>query len=360
MFFAKFQRQQRSFVAREAGPAQRWAPRQERKTKPSEGRAWETPPHSEPPPPRPRRPGPGGRQGAGRRTSLGPAAQTPPAPAASGPPRAGGKRRGAPRGHLPPPPRPTAPRAHCPAGQRLGRRPRRGPRAPPPERRRPAALLESRGPGAGWRNPGAGARARTPRLTFLGGVHLVWRGGGDAAARLPRRRPEPSVWGGEGGEERGESGAGPGRCVCSGASEEARGRSVGERERERERLTESGREREGEGLGGPRGEAWAGRRPEGAGPRPSTGTVTSGGGPGAKGAGTGRARVPDQGRGYLGLVPRVVRGRGAVTRRELNSGGPCGGDREREGGERRGPSLGRLRIPGFGPAAVAGWLSFHL
>lgn len=69
---------------------------------------------------------------------------------------------------------------------------------------------------------------------FLRGVHLVWGGGGDAAARLPRPGPEPSGRGGKGGRGRREEGVepGPGRCVSSGAREEARGRREGERERE--------------------------------------------------------------------------------------------------------------------------------
>lgn len=184
-----------------------------------------------------------GTEGAGRPRR--PRFPRPEAPNPGGSPPSvgtGGKRRGAPRGHLPLPPAARRPSRRARRANGLRRQPHRCHRAPPPQGEAPPAAppgasrlprvpRPGRGPGP---NPGAGARARAPPLTFLGGVHLVWGSGGDAAARLPLSGPEPSGRGGEGGRGRREEGAepGPDRCLYSGAREESRGRREGERERE--------------------------------------------------------------------------------------------------------------------------------
>lgn len=136
-----------------------------------------------------------------------------PCPAGSPPPSAAraGNRGGRAEGHLP---------LTGPEAQGVDKRPRG------PPRRDPAAHLERRGPGRGT-NPGADARARAPRVADLPSSAVSILSGG-AAVTQPRGSRGRA--GKEGGERRREPG--PGRCVRSGAREEARGRR-GERERER-------------------------------------------------------------------------------------------------------------------------------
>ena len=130
----------------------------------------------------------------------------------------------------------AGPAAIPPAGSR--RRHRAPPpraEAPPPLRPGLAARPERRGPGAGparTRAPEQGRGRR--RLTFLGGVHLVW-GGGAAVTQPPSSRGGGrSLPAGAEGRE-GEEGAepGPGRCVAQVRKRKLEEGERGDREREK-------------------------------------------------------------------------------------------------------------------------------
>lgn len=82
---------------------------------------------------------------------------------------------------------------------------------------------------------GCSFRPTYSTYVFLGGVHLVWGGGGDAAARLPRPGPEPSGGAGKEGGGRGEEGEGAGlgqvrvlRCERGSERKERGGEGEGE------------------------------------------------------------------------------------------------------------------------------------
>lgn len=212
------------------------------------------------------------------------------------------------------PARPPAGRANCPRGSRRERPGSTGARAP----------LQGRG---------------RRRLTFLGGVHLVW----GAAVTQPRgaRDPaEPRGPKGKAGGRRGGGGRGrgPGRCVRSGAR--------GSQTRARGRGTAADRKRApGRGRGARPGDgAWAGRAAEKAGrwsarrhirralslaPGCGGGCEGQPGGEGCAGRGLKAEEAPRGGAACSGTKERGAAGASAANR-----------PRARAGVRDKGPSLG--------------------
>lgn len=201
--------------------------------------------------------------GRGARAGTVPAAQTPQPRRVLTAAPTGGKRGGEGAEGSPPPahggPQPLAPTAPGQTARALP--PPLSPRAPAlrggalPPSPGPAHASSERRQGAG-RTPGSVQGRGRCRFTFLGGVHLVWQGGGDAAARLPRRGQSlPSRAGRKGEGRRARSWVRAGACV----QVPVRKPEDGVRGRGRGREADRKRARVGRGRGWETGGARPGR-----------------------------------------------------------------------------------------------------
>lgn len=189
------------------------------------------------------------------------------------------------------------------------------------------------------------------RLTFLGGVHLVW----GAAVTQPRRRPRPGralgPRGGEGGrgtDRGGGRGRGPGRCVRSGArgSRTAGDGVDGQRLTESERRGGGGARGRKTGLGGARGGKGGAPGLQASLPARALGSFAARGGGGCGGGGRG---------GGERSCWRELRGTGAWTpRQRLVDVWRVSRDK----GAREPP--GRARQPGAPPSGRTGRRSLAL